>query len=137
MLNTNLYNQNLSVNFTNLCVCYNVRSVTFEGHYIFRAFSLHIVTNLSYPVSDLTKNICIRMKSRPFTCSSCLVLDHTLFKRLIIFFAKILFSADRHQITYLLLNRREWRHYAHNKSVALQKNICWSGYEGIMHTINE
>lgn len=99
--------QNLNVNFTNLCVCCNIRSVTFEDHNILRAFSLHIVANLSYPVSDLTKNLCTRMKSRLFTCSSCLVLDHTLFKRLIIFFAKILFSADRHQITYLLLNGGE------------------------------
>ena len=42
-----------------------------------------------------------------FTFSTCVVLDYIFFKRLTIFFAKILFFANRHQITYFLLSLKE------------------------------
>ena len=38
---------------------------------------------------------------------NCLVLDHTFFKILKIFFAKVSFSENRHQITYFLWSPEE------------------------------
>ena len=57
----------------------------------------------------------MHQQEAPFTCLTCLVLDHTFSKTLKIFFAKIPLFANCHQITYFL-----W---------SLEQN----GYPGIKH----